>query len=79
MIENILNIAQKAGKKILEIYKSDDFDIEIKQDNSPVTRADLSANEIIEQELSKISDHPILSEEKVIHIFHVERRTTQTY
>ena len=51
-----------AGKKILEIYTSDDFNLDYKDDNSPLTLADIASNEIIENIL-KISNIPILSEE----------------
>ena len=37
----------KAGKKILEIYNSDDFIVEYKLDESPLTLADRSSDEII--------------------------------
>jgi len=52
----------KAGKKILEIYTSDDFNLDYKDDNSPLTLADIASNEIIENIL-KTSNIPILSEE----------------
>ena len=52
----------KAGKKILEIYNSDDFIIEYKSDESPLTLADKSSDEIIKNAL-KISNIPVLSEE----------------
>jgi 3'(2'), 5'-bisphosphate nucleotidase len=51
-----------AGKKIIEIYNSDDFNLEYKLDESPLTLADIASNEIIENIL-KISNIPILSEE----------------
>ena len=52
----------KAAIQINKIYKSNNFDIEFKNDNSPLTKADLASNEIIKNELS-ITDIPILSEE----------------
>ena len=52
----------KAAVQINKIYQSDHFDIEFKNDNSPLTKADLASNEIIKNELS-ITDIPILSEE----------------
>ena len=35
-----LDAAFKAGDKIMEVYKSDNFEIENKLDNSPLTIAD---------------------------------------
>ena len=51
-----------AGKKILEIYNSDDFIVEYKSDESPLTLADKSSDEIIKNAL-KVSNIPVLSEE----------------
>lgn len=51
-----------AGKEIMDIYKSDDFATELKQDNSPLTRADKASNKIISDFLV-CSSMPILSEE----------------
>lgn len=52
----------EAGKAILEIYRSDDFGIEIKADNSPLTKADLASHHIIKSHL-EATDIPVLSEE----------------
>lgn len=65
MIENLktaILAALQAGKKALEIYHSGDFDIEIKGDNSPLTRADKVAHNEIFSYLVK-TGIPILSEE----------------
>ncbi|MDC1371402.1 3'(2'),5'-bisphosphate nucleotidase CysQ [Flavobacteriaceae bacterium] len=51
-----------AGKKILEIYTSHDFIVEYKSDESPLTLADKSSDEIIKNAL-RVSNIPILSEE----------------
>jgi 3'(2'), 5'-bisphosphate nucleotidase len=51
-----------AGKKILEIYTSDNFIVEYKSDESPLTLADKFSDEIIKNAL-KASSIPILSEE----------------
>mgnify|MGYP001167794870 FL=1 len=66
MISELTQLAIKAAieasKNILPIYKSDDFEIEIKQDNSPLTKADKAAHNIISSILQE-SKIPILSEE----------------
>lgn len=61
-IEKIISIAIEAGKEIMQVYNKD-FEIEYKDDKSPLTEADKKADEIIKKELSKISNFPILSEE----------------
>jgi len=52
----------EAGKAILEVYSSDDFSVEIKGDDSPLTRADKNANDVINSYLIK-TPIPIISEE----------------
>jgi 3'(2'), 5'-bisphosphate nucleotidase len=54
--------AEAASKAILEVYHSDDFNVEAKDDNSPLTRADRKAHECI-VEILKETGLPILSEE----------------
>lgn len=63
-IDKIIDIALSAGKAILEIYDSDDFDVELKSDNSPLTKADKRSHEIIKKNLQSVYPNiPILSEE----------------
>lgn len=57
-----ITAALEAGKTILEIYHSGDFDVEIKGDNSPLTKADKASHEVIMSYLIK-SEIPVLSEE----------------
>ena len=62
-IQDIVTIAKEAGKAIMQIYKQD-FEVEYKQDSSPLTLADKKANDIIEDGLNQLSvNFPILSEE----------------
>jgi 3'(2'), 5'-bisphosphate nucleotidase len=62
-IQDIVTIAKEAGKAIIQVYKQD-FEVEYKQDNSPLTLADKKANDIIEDGLNQLSvNFPILSEE----------------
>ena len=67
MWEKELQAAIEAGllakKKIMEIYAKH-FDVEIKDDNSPVTIADKSADEIIRNYLHELfPTHALLTEE----------------
>ena len=57
-----LEAALQAGKAILEIYHSGDFDVEIKGDNSPLTKADKASHNVIMSFLTK-TNIPVLSEE----------------
>ena len=68
-IQDIVKIAKDAGKAIMEIYNQD-FGVELKTDNTPLTIADQKANEIILSALNQLpvnsflqQNIPILSEE----------------
>ena len=63
LCHSCVDIARVAGKKILDIYNSE-FDIEHKDDNSPLTDADMASHHTIVEALSALTpDIPILSEE----------------
>ena len=63
LVEKIILLAKKAGTAIMDVYNTD-FDVQFKDDQSPVTKADKNANVIIENGLKEIDDSiPILSEE----------------
>ena len=60
-IEDIKNIALRAGEEIMKIYVKD-FSVEYKDDKSPLTEADRLSHDIICDALSRYG-LPILSEE----------------
>jgi 3'(2'), 5'-bisphosphate nucleotidase len=63
LIKQLIMIVKDAGTEIMKVYATD-FNIQIKDDKSPVTLADKNANSIIEKGLNDIdSSLPILSEE----------------
>jgi 3'(2'), 5'-bisphosphate nucleotidase len=62
-MHHVIAIAKKAGETIMQIYQKD-FSVEYKEDQSPLTEADLASHHLICGELSKLyPDIPILSEE----------------
>jgi 3'(2'), 5'-bisphosphate nucleotidase len=62
-LDAIVDIAKEAGNAIMEIYKKD-FEVEYKDDKSPLTQADIKSNKIICSSLEKLySNIPIMSEE----------------
>ena len=61
-LEIAIKAALEAGKVILDIYQSDDFEVELKGDNSPLTKADLASHDVIMSYLSK-TNIQVLSEE----------------
>lgn len=58
----LVKTVEEAGKAILEIYNSEDMGIEIKGDESPLTRADKAAHHVIAAALES-TGLPVLSEE----------------
>lgn len=78
MQEALIEIVQRAGDAILEVYRTD-FDVETKSDDSPLTKADLAAHHVIVDGLAALApDIPIISEESTPPPFDV-RREWSTY
>lgn len=62
-IEQVIAIARQAGEAIMQHYQAG-IEVQRKEDNSPLTQADLAAHTIIEAGLSTlVPDLPVLSEE----------------
>ena len=65
-LEAALEAAKKAIPVILDIYYSNELGVEIKDDNSPVTKADKAADKIIREHLSKcFPTYGLLTEESI--------------
>ncbi len=63
LIEPVVTIAVAAGHAILDVYETD-FTVAAKDDDSPLTKADLAANRRILAGLKELSaDIPVISEE----------------
>lgn len=63
LLEQIRSIAKAAGEAILDVYERD-FDVETKNDRSPLTEADRVSHRIITERLVRLSPAlPVLSEE----------------
>lgn len=60
-LDTAIDVAARAGGAVMEVYGRD-FDVRIKDDDSPVTEADIVSNNIITSMLAG-TPHPILSEE----------------
>ena len=79
MINEIIQIAQKAGDAILEIYNKD-FNVEYKDDKSPLTDADKVSNEIITEALQKLTPQiPIISEENKLLDYQIRKDWTKCW
>ena len=65
LLDPVIQIAYQAGKVIMEVYDAG-FSVEKKSDHTPVTEADMAANNAIEASLKELTPHlPILTEEEI--------------
>ncbi len=65
LAEFLIGTAQHAGQVQLDIYHSD-FQVDYKQDDSPVSQADILSEKVILEGLAKIAPNiPVLAEEAV--------------
>ncbi len=70
----LIDLVRRAGDAILEIYHGD-FDVETKEDASPLTQADLAAHRILAEGLAELTpDVPMISEESSPPEFAVRSR-----
>ncbi len=64
LIDDVKDIAERAGIAILDFFEEGDFEQFSKSDQSPVTSADYAANDIVVSSLMALTPHiPIMSEE----------------
>lgn len=69
-LEEVVVIATEAGRRILDVYERQ-FDVNHKEDGSPLTDADQAAHDVIVQRLAALTpDMPILSEESAKIDYH---------
>jgi 3'(2'), 5'-bisphosphate nucleotidase len=63
LIEPVVALSRRAGDAILEVYATD-FDVQAKDDDSPLTQADMASHRVIDAGLRALTpDLPIISEE----------------
>lgn len=78
LVLDVNNIAQDAGN-IIKQYFNSNYEVNYKQDQSPVTTADLAAHNYISEKLKTLTPElPLLSEES-IQIDYARRNTWNTY
>lgn len=77
-LNELRSIAARAGDAIMAVYEKD-FDVEFKEDQSPLTEADRASHECIVEGLSSLDPMlPILSEESAPEEL-VDRRSWERY
>tara|TARA_R110002050_G_scaffold77846_2_gene166028 strand:- start:783 stop:1583 length:801 start_codon:yes stop_codon:yes gene_type:complete len=78
-LQQIVLLAKQAGEAIMQVYAQTDLQIEVKQDDSPVTAADIASHNVIIAGLKQhFADIAVMSEEDA-DISWAERQTWQTY
>ena len=79
LLDAVVGIVRRAGDAILEVYSSNDVGATLKEDDSPLTRADLAAHGLIAAALRALTPAvPVLSEEAATIPF-AERRRWPAY
>ncbi len=74
MLNAVIELAKKAGVKILEFY-TEDMEITSKKDESPLTKADIAAHHIIVDGLKELTPEiPIISEESGVPDYSVRKK-----
>jgi len=74
LLDAVLEIATEAGAAIMQVYGRE-FEVELKDDRSPLTEADRAAHRIIVDRLGRLSEvYPVLSEESADHELENRRR-----
>jgi 3'(2'), 5'-bisphosphate nucleotidase len=78
LLEPLAALARRAGDAVMDVYASD-FAVQCKDDDSPVTAADLAAQRVIVEGLAAFAEVlPVVSEEATAAHWH-ERRQWQRY
>jgi 3'(2'), 5'-bisphosphate nucleotidase len=78
LLQKIGDIAAKAGEEIMSVY-SRGFDVEYKEDSSPVTEADKASHKLIEEGLlAAFPGIPVISEEGAL-VPYSERRAYRKF
>ncbi len=63
-LPQLLEVISEAHEAVINVYLSEDFDVRTKDDDSPVTKADIAANDIILSGLARLfPEVPVVSEE----------------
>lgn len=62
-LTEILQLCRRAGDAIVNVYRRGDAEVWTKDDDSPLTEADLAANRILVEGLTRLTGLPVVSEE----------------
>jgi len=78
LLKSVQAIAYRAAEQILVVYNEDDVGVTTKDDDSPLTRADLAAHKEIVAGLTSLTPTvPVLSEESEIPAFSLRQQWSE--
>ncbi len=79
LMNDLIQVARSAGEAILTIYHSTETaQVQLKEDESPLTAADMAAHRLITLALPKLLDVPMISEESLAPSLDI-RKTWSAY
>lgn len=79
LVKSTRDLSRTAGEKILEVYE-DEFAVDIKEDNSPLTEADLVSHNCLTDAIKNFEPPlPIISEESASNVAFATRKKWETY
>lgn len=71
LVQQLLSIAKAAGGAIMAVYSRGVSEVQLKEDDSPVTEADIAAHSVLSSQLTPLlSECPVVSEEDVGSLVH---------
>jgi len=79
LLESVTALARRAGDRILDVYDGDDYAVEEKADNSPLTAADLASHNTIVDGLGKLTPGIAILSEESASLPYAERSAWQQY
>jgi 3'(2'), 5'-bisphosphate nucleotidase len=72
-----VNLITLAGQSVIQVY-SEPFDVEYKEDNSPLTSADMISNLVISSGL-KVTEYPLVLSEEMAQVPYEERKNWKNF
>jgi len=79
LLASVVGIAREAGEAILRIYENEDLEVSNKEDDSPLTRADMDAHHVILERLAELTPDVTVHSEESDGIDWQERRHWQRF
>lgn len=79
LLPEVVKVAEKAGEAMLDIYANGDYETKYKEDNSPLTRADMESHNIILNAMNGLDPAIELLSEESEQVSYEQRRSWNRY